>query len=227
MNTFAWWPGGPSVPISETIRTSLRRLDQTMAGGSPDAVLEPVDLALVKQVLRFTSTTEDTILQGWISAARQYFEGQTDRQILAATWEYTLDAFPADGVIELPRPPLLEVLSVVSDGTTMGVGDYAVHAAGVGSPSVVTDPFVGRGRVALASGVSWPSVTAPTGAVAITFTAGYGWTWGDIPELVKATLYDLVRHFHSRPDGDLAMTTQILLRMFRQSAIDTIPLRLP
>jgi len=49
--------------------------------------LEPLDLDQVKKHLRFGPTTEDTLLDGWISAARQYFEEQTGRQVMRATWE--------------------------------------------------------------------------------------------------------------------------------------------
>ncbi len=204
------------------LTTSERRLSQTMIGESPDGLLEPIDLETVKRVLRFTSASEDALIAGWIAAARQYFEDQTSRQIMAALWEVSYDAFPVGGVIELPHPPLLEVVSVTADGTDADASLYTILSPAVGSPAAVTDPFAPRAQIGLNSGSSWPSATTQPGNVVVTFWAGYGASQAEIPEIVKACLYDLVRHFHGRPDGDLPMTTQTMLRMFRQSAISQI-----
>ncbi len=190
---------------------------------------EPIDLALAKKNVRFGSTSEDLLIQGWIVAARQYFEQATGQQIIAAVWEYGVDAAPCGTVIELPHPPLLEVLSftyldAAGDEQTVDAADYQVSAAGVGSPPTVTDPFAKRGTLAIPYGASWPTVTTQANALRIQYRAGYGSTVEDVPELVKAVLYDLVRHFHRRSNDDLSMTTQVMLRMFRQASIDTIAL---
>ncbi len=189
---------------------------------------EPIDLALAKKNVRFGSTSEDALIQGWIVAARQYFEQATSQQVISAVWEYGLDSAPCGTVIELPHPPLLEVLGVRylddSGAPDWDRVNYRVVAAGVGSPPTVTDPFAARGRIELAPGASWRTVTTQSNAIVILYRAGYGTSVDEIPELVKAVLYDLVRHFHRRSNEDLPMTTQVMLRMFRQASIDTIAL---
>ncbi len=190
---------------------------------------EPIDLALAKKNVRFGSTSEDVLIQGWIVAARQFFEQATSQQVIAADWEYGLDATPCGAVIELPHPPLLDVLGVTYlDGAGAAQdwdpANYVVNAAGVGSPPTVTDPFAKRGTLTLASGATWPTVTPQANAWRIQYRAGYGATAEDVPELVKAALYDLVRHFHRRSNDELPMTTQVMLRMFQQASIDTIAL---
>lgn len=203
------------------IRTSDRLIDPP--------VHEPVDIALVKKNLRFTSTSEDVLIAGWITSARHYFEQATSRATTAALWEYGLDSAPCGRIIELPHPPLLEVEEVLytdGDGNeqTFAAANYTVRAAGGGSPAVVTDPFAGRGRIELVDGASWPTTASQMNAIRIRYLAGYGGTVNHMPELIKAVHYDLVRHFHARPDGELPMTTQVMLRMFRDTAISTIPL---
>lgn len=155
--------------------------------------IEPLDLDEVKKHLRFGPTSEDTLIDAWISAARQYFEQATGRQLIAATWEYALDRFPCDRSIELPHPPLISVESVTYDDAsateqTLDPANYAVSA-----PS---GPQATRGRISLLSGLTWPQTVLQAKAVRIRFVAGYGAAIGDVPEIVKTALYLLVATFH-------------------------------
>lgn len=173
---------------------TIRTVDSLITGPAT----EPLDLDEVKKHLRFGSTTEDTLLDAWISAARQYFEEQTGRQLITATWELWLDELPA-GPIELPHPPLQSVTSMLyvdsngslvsfSEGISPDVPFYAVNAP--------QGPYAARGRVSPNYGTSWPTPQAEVGAVRIRYVAGYGDTPGDVPELAKAALMFLVGHFH-------------------------------
>ena len=185
---------------------------------SPGSVQEPLDLATVKEVLRFTSTSENTIIEGWIAAARDLFETMTNRQLITATRVYGLDGFPTLGVIELPRPPLQSVTSVVyDDGTeqTFDESSYTVIPSG-------TDPAAPRGRIVLPIGGTWPSITAAPRSVRITYTAGYAERHDDIPQMIKAILYDMVRKFHARSDDELPWTTQLVLNNLAFTAMQTL-----
>lgn len=200
--------------------------------------VEPLDLDQCKKHLRFSPTTEDTLIDGWISAARQYFEEQTGRQLIQATYELWLDAFPL-GVIELPRPPLLTVESVGyvgSDGTVvdMDQGTYSVKAP--------AGPQAGCGWIQRGYGVTWPTVRTGSsfqddvGAVRVRFTAGYGSTPGDVPELVRSVLYLLVANFHKyRADqiethfgsalSQLPLGVDAFMRGFKYTALPKYPPR--
>ena len=169
-------------------------------------MLEPLDLEEVKKHLRFGSTTEDTLIDGWIVGARQYFEAQTGRQILTATWELWLDGFPPDE-IELPYPPLQSVTSVkyidlTGNLQTVTSTDYVVEAP--------VGPFAGRGRIRRAFGTVWPSPQPRPAAVRIRFLAGYGDQPGDVPDLVRGALYFLVGHFHRHREE---ATSETLMRL--------------
>lgn len=154
--------------------------------------LEPLDLDQVKKHLRFGPTTEDTLLDGWISAARQYFEEQTGRQLMRSTWELWLDAYP-DGRLELPKPPLLAVESV---SYVAADGSLVAQASDTYTVMAPSGPQASPGWVQLGYGGSWPRIQPVLGAVRVRFQAGYGSAPGDVPELVRTLLYLLVGHFH-------------------------------
>lgn len=152
---------------------------------------EPLDLQDVKKALIALAEVDETLVDGFISAARQRFESQTGRQIMTATWELWLDAFPCR-VIELPRAPLQTITSikyVAADGTltTLDPSVYTVKAS--------AGPQCDRGIVEPAYGQIWPSTRCEAGAVRIRYTAGYGQTYESVPELVKSALYLLVTDF--------------------------------
>lgn len=194
---------------------------------------EPIDLDEVKRHIRFTATTaEDTLIDTYIAMARQYFETETDRQLITATWERQFDAFP-DGVIELPHPPLIDVVSVAYDvegspSETLLTEDvdYVVDA-----PS---GPQATRGVVRTVAGASWPTAIDRVGSVRVRYRAGYGDHPGDVPELVKGALYFLVGHFHRfREDIQDATTTlaalpigaTAIMRSFKYTALPIYPAR--
>lgn len=188
---------------------------------------EPLDLDEVKRSLRFTPTSEDTLIDVFMSAARQHFEDITGRQLADAMWEYRI-AGAFCGVIELPHPPLLEVLSVTygdeGDETTLDPSTYTVTAP--------TGPHAARGWLKLGTGVSWPTANETR----IRYRAGYGSNPGDVPELVRVALGFLVGHFHKyRAEVQetkfagalttLPLGADAILKSFKYSALPVYPLR--
>lgn len=63
---------------------------------------EPVTLATAKSWLRQDNSTDDDIISGLISAARDHVERFTRRSLVRTTWRMTLDTFPG-GPLEQPR----------------------------------------------------------------------------------------------------------------------------
>src|SRR3989304_2808996 len=89
---------------------------QTSNGDSPETFrpLEPLDMTEIKDHLRLEGASEDFYITTLLSAARQQVEEKECWiQLLTATYEYQIDAFPAgDTAIVIPRPPLREGISI-------------------------------------------------------------------------------------------------------------------
>lgn len=197
-----------------------RPVSFTMSGASPDERVEPVDLVLVKKHLRFLVDTEDELIADYIAAARGFFEEQTGRQAVNATYEYALDRFPSGRRIILPRPPMRDVVSITYDDAdgepqTLDANLYRVLPSGVfdGSPTVGTvDPYCAAGSVELLSTASWPGTANQAQAVRIRRLCGYGETPASMPSMVRQILYFMIGHYHrNRADVTDETLTQIPL----------------
>lgn len=128
--------------------------------------VEPVTLAEAKVYCRIDSdlTDEDDLLSSFISVAREQLEVHMGRALAPQTLRLVLDDFPRSGVIRIPRPPLVEVESVVYDDIDgeeqeIDAENYIVNFAGLpGTIRPVT---------------SWPDAATAPGSVRITYRCGY------------------------------------------------------
>lgn len=137
-----------------------------------------------------TNTTQDPRLTGLIVAVRDRAELGTNRALITQTWDYVLDGFPADGYIEIPRPPLVSVtyvkyVDMAGVLQTMTVNtDYVVQAP--------AGPRCLRGRIALPFASVWPVPLPQMGSVTIRFVCGYGASGSFVPAMLRqAMLLDL------------------------------------
>lgn len=226
------------------MRSSLILTDSlisSMADASPP--VSALTLAYAKQHIRALNAADDALTAVRIDAAAQYFESQTGRQLLTATREVWLDAFPflgasgGDARIELPHPPLLSVVSVKSvDGNgvlqSFTGGSPVTNLFSVSAP---VGPYAPRGWVEPKYGTAWPIARAETGAVRIRYTCGYGNTPDDIPALARGVLCFLVAHFDTFPSAvhearngqvlELPYGVRQMLDGFTYSALPTQVLR--
>jgi uncharacterized phiE125 gp8 family phage protein len=142
---------------------------------------EPVSLAEAKLHLRVDVSDDDALINGLIQAARERAEDILRRALITQTWELTLDQFPSGDEIELPFPPLQSVASIKYTNSN---GDESVFS----SDDYIVDTAEEPGKVVLAYGSTWPSVTLyPTGAVAVRYVAGYGEA-ADVPQTFKQAM---------------------------------------
>ena len=74
---------------------------------------EPVTVDELKFFSRIDTTSEDTLLEGFIKAARIATENYLGRALITQTIKMTMDFWPSD-VIEFKRPPLISVDKVVT-----------------------------------------------------------------------------------------------------------------
>lgn len=159
--------------------------------------VEPLTTTDAKAHLRVDSSSEDTLIASYVTAARSYYEQAIWRALVTQTWAMRLEQWPDGECMVLPKPPLQSVTSIVytdSDGTahTMPTSDYIVYAQ---------DP----GRIWLAFNASWPSATLRPGpSIVITFVAGYG-VAADVPEIDKQAIRLLLGHFYENRESVIAV----------------------
>ncbi len=162
-----------------------------------EPTLEPVTIAEAKTQCRIDIDDDDLAIGGFITAARQQCELVSRRAFVATTFDLYLDAWPVDGMIQLPRPPLSSVTGVYYTDesgveATFAASNYVVDAAG--------EP----GRVALKSGASWPAATLQiVNGVRVRFVAGYGATATAVPRRYRQAVLLLVGHWYENREAVL------------------------
>lgn len=190
---------------------------------------EPVTLALAKVQCKLPSATgpeDELIEQVYIPAARQRCEAATRRQLREVTFDLVLDAFPEAPFVEMPRPPLIDVEHVKyldSAGalqTLVADTDYVVQVFAGDKPK--------RGRIALASGKTWPTTLDQAGAVTIRFRCGHGAEDGpDVPAvLVAAMLKDVATLYAAREDSadpEIPEYSSRIYRLWRSVPTQVLP----
>jgi uncharacterized phiE125 gp8 family phage protein len=153
--------------------------------------VEPVSVETAKSYLRIDGTADDTLLAVLIAAARGTGEELARRAFITQTLEMTVDAWPADYVLTIQRPPLLTVTSVkYLDRSKVEATwtDYVVD--------IKSEPA----RIIFRSLPS--TVLLETGGITVRFTAGYGTTAADVPQTIKQAVLLLTAYwFENREMG--------------------------
>lgn len=142
---------------------------------------QPLAVSDVRQHLKQDITDDDNLIALYLGAAVEFAQMQTQRQLVAARYQYVLDGFPGPSLmgvpigqafgipahaIQIPRTPLIQVVSIqytAMDGSTqtMPTTDYTVdHSC---DPPRITPVF----------GKIWPIPLPQIGSVRVTFDAGY------------------------------------------------------
>lgn len=167
---------------------------------STGPTVEPISLDEAKVHARIEESEDDAYVLSLIVAAREYVQKFTRRQLITATWKLLLDDFPGvGGTIELPFPPLQSVGSITyidnnGDSQTLDSSLYRVDTD--------TEP----GRVTPAYGEQWESARSITGAVTVTYDAGYGATGSTVPMAIRQALKLLVSQWYENREPTISGT---------------------
>lgn len=127
--------------------------------------VEPVSIEEAKAHLRLESDEDDDYVETLIQGAREVTEKSLGRGLVTQTWELTLDEFPDEEEIELPKGALASVTSVQyldANGVlqTLATTEYEVDSK--------SEP----GKVRLAYAKSWPTTRERWNAVRVTYVVG-------------------------------------------------------
>ena len=165
-------------------------------------IAEPVTLQQCRDHLRVTPFEEgssdeahpdDTIIMAMAAAAREWAENFTGLSLAAKTYELALDAFP-DDEIEIPHPPLIEVVQI-----TYVDEDEVVQT--VPGDQYVIDNHLLPGWVFPARGFYWPAADQVVNSVRVTYRAGYA-VEGDasgpepLPAVAQAAILLVLGHLY-------------------------------
>jgi len=142
----------------------------------------PLHVADVRQHLRQDITDDDNLITNiYLPEAVAAAQMETQRQLVAARYQYILDAFPGPSLmgvpmgksfgiprhaIQMPIAPLIQIVSIeytAMDGSTqtMPAADYTVD--------LTCDPP----RITPVFGKIWPITRPQIGSLRVTFDAGY------------------------------------------------------
>ena len=176
--------------------------------------LEPVSVTDLQTQARLPTMmippAEDiSYLRTLIGAAREQVESVECRiQLLDATFDGFLDAFPPlcsnlygdYRLIELPKPPLLEVVSVNykdEDGTEQVLDPSLYSVETNWTEGVMPAQLPALGHILLGYDEEWPTTRLEKDAVRIRFRAGFGDTPAEVPNAIRqfiqilaATMYE-------------------------------------
>lgn len=166
---------------------------------------EPVSTATAKAHLRVDISTDDTLIETLITAARDLVERHTRRSLIYTGYRYTIDQFPG-GPILLPRSP-----AVSANSST--VFNYAtpriqyVDTAGVTQTMTVSTEYEldlasNPPRIVQPPDIVWPLAKEyKVNAVTIDFVSGYGSSASDVPALLRQAVLMLVAHWYENREA--------------------------
>lgn len=175
---------------------------------------EPVTRDEAKAHLRIESavTTDDSLIDGLITAARQWVESYIGKALITQTWQVAYDGGALDDLflqdsaayaypqraISLPIGPNASSVSVTTyddsdSATVFSTSNYYVDQ--------ISDPP----RLVLRNGASWPTPGRDGNGMIIQYTCGYG-SAAAVPEAIKAAVKMLVAQMYEYRGEDEAAT---------------------
>lgn len=173
---------------------------------------EPVTRTEAKVHLRVDSTADDTLIDGLITAAREFAEHYTNRALAEQTLEMALDCFPddEDDTIKLSRPPVTSITSIKytdTAGTEQTIANTAYALSAYGDSRTVAPTF----------GNYWPSTQDIPDAVRIRYVCGV-----TAPKAAKSAILLLIGHLYENREtvniGNIASELPLSTR----SLLDTV-----
>jgi uncharacterized phiE125 gp8 family phage protein len=150
-----------------------------------EPAVEPVTLVEAKAYLRLTHDSEDALITGLISAARDEVEKSAGLALIEQSWRMTLDDWPRNGCAFLNKHPVKDVQSVTAYGpdgeaSLINPADYELDLLS---------------RPARLHFGPQPKALRKLNGIEIDFVAGFGEAGPDVPDLLKRAILVLVAHW--------------------------------
>ena len=171
---------------------------------------EPITVDEAKEFARIDGTDEDTLIEGFITAARMNCEAFLGRALIEQTITMKMDFWPG-AVVDLPRPPLISITAV----ETLDEDDTATEYSSENYYAIIESI---PGQLVLKRDVTFPFNTdRDYQGYQIRFKAGYGSSAADVPrpirEGLKLWVTDIYENRVIRPEPPPEAMT--LLNLYR------------
>ena len=165
---------------------------------------EPVTVQEAKDFCRITHDDENSFILAMIRDGREFVENHTQRQLMSASWTWTLDAFPSLDANGIPTNrlvydadlglivPIVPATSVTSISYIDEDGASQTLATTVYAIDTSREPA----RIYLKYDQEWPETRTIANAVTIIFVAGYANALS-VPETLKTRIKEYVHHAYS------------------------------
>jgi uncharacterized phiE125 gp8 family phage protein len=156
--------------------------------------VEPITLADARLHVRQDLMVEDTLISGWISAAREHCENYTGIAFAPQTWEIALDVFP--DAIALEGGFVDEIVLVGyydEDGNSQSIAFSGYALDSYSSPNWLVPKY----------GTTWPASYDATNALTVRYKVGSQ----PVPASVRAAMLLLIGHFYANREQIADMQT--------------------
>ena len=153
-------------------------------------------MAEARAFLRLDTDDDDAIVAACIVAARQACESFTGRSLITQSWQLYLDQWP-EGPVTLPRPPVQAV-------TAINVYDETGVASALDVAGFWVDGASAPGRLIAKSATVLTYPGRRLGGIEITYDAGYGPGWNDVPQALRQGMMLAIADFYEHRSGETA-----------------------
>lgn len=193
-------PTAPNFPFTPLYIGAGRRFRSLRVISHP--AVEPVTLAELRAHCAIDIEDHDPMLAGFIAAAREWAERYCDRHFIDTRLEMTLDNFPADVEIKLPRGSfsptagrqqielsyfdanlISQSLTEAAPNLVSSGNQFLANRASI--PPVITPNILGY----------WPVVGPLRSAVYIRWWAGFGSSPSEVPRAVRHAILMIAAHY--------------------------------
>lgn len=162
-------------------------MDYALSSVTRTGQVWPISVDEAKEQLAQDHDADDEYIQRLIEGVTEAFEDAQSRVLVRGTFAMGLPAWPSDGVIRIPRYPLVTVESV----TYLEEGESTPTAFASSNYRVLTNRL--PPRLVLKKNVSWPTATLEAGdPITVNFTAGHA--DGTVPEGTKHDMKRVIVH---------------------------------
>lgn len=133
---------------------------------STDSEAPTLTTATVKNYLRVSHSSDDSLIDDLVKAAILHIEHETGLSVFARTFKTVMRYFPSEREIRLNRFPITAVSSIQYNDQN---GDQQTYS----SSNYDVDINIKPGLIKLNKSSYWPVTDESVGNVIITFTTGY------------------------------------------------------